>query len=116
LTYNALGPEYAAAITRGIKLSSVIDDYYSRVLDPTEHDEVAAGFTAHYRQMRSEHPGDPDTVMWEMEVYVLGNLHPRPDRLAIAHVVLAHFFERCDIFDRPPDGWEHGQPNGWSVC
>lgn len=115
LAYNALGTDYGEAIKHGLRLSPLIDQYYGRVLDAAEHDEVAAGFTAHYQQVRTEHPGDPDAVMWLMEVYVLGNQLPRAERRAAAYGVLAHFFERCDIFDRPPDRWEPGQPNGWSA-
>jgi len=114
LAYNALNGDYVDAITAGFKLSHVIDDYYSRVADLTEHDEVAAGFNAHYQQVRSEHPGDPDAVMWEMEVYVLGNRRSTRELLLTADAVLAHFFERCDIFDRPPADWQPGQSHGWA--
>jgi hypothetical protein len=49
-----------------------------------------------------------------MQIYVLGNRLPTRELLMTADVVLAHFFERCDIFDRPPAGWQAGQPHGWA--
>jgi hypothetical protein len=114
LVYNALGMDCSDAIRAGLKRSYLIDDYYADGLLSLEHDELAAGFKAHYQQVRSENSGSADDVMWEMEGYVLGNQRPRPDLLAAARVVLAHFFERCEIFDVPPDGWQPGQPHGWS--
>lgn len=114
LAYNALNDDYVDAIKAGFKLSHVIDEYYARVADLTEHDEVAAGFKAHYQQVRLENPGDPDAVMWEMGVYVLGNRHPTREMQLTADAVIAHFFERCDIFDRPPADWQPGQPHGWA--
>lgn len=50
--------------------------------------------------------GRSEDVLWQLQMYVLGNAQPRPKVLRAAHVVLAHFFERCDIFEAPPAGWQ----------
>ncbi|WP_408059262.1 ABC-three component system protein [Streptomyces mirabilis] len=72
-----------------------------------EHDEVARGFRVYYEQIRRDW-ADPEDVLWQLQMYVLGNAQPRPKVLRAALVVLAHFFGRCDIFEAPPTGWQPG--------
>ncbi|MFF9457275.1 ABC-three component system protein [Streptomyces flaveolus] len=69
--------------------------------------EVAQGFRVYYEQVRRDWD-DPEDVLWQLQMYVLGNAQPRPKVLRAALVVLAHFFGRCDIFEAPPAGWQPG--------
>jgi hypothetical protein len=119
LAYNALGWDYNEAIAEGLKYSALVERYYAEGSRVVEHDEIAAGFAAYYQLVRAEFRYDPDEVMRQMAIYVLGQEPARPASVHACHVVLAHFFERCDIFDIPPSGWEPGQPHGWqeeSAC
>jgi hypothetical protein len=69
-----------------------------------ERDEVAAGFSAYYRQAR-ENWDDPEDIFFELQKYVIGNMLQPAKTHRAALVILAYFFERCDIFETPPPDW-----------
>lgn len=75
------------------------------MIDLNERDEVAEGFSAHYRLLRHEIGDNSDEILWRMQGYVLGRSRATWDREDAADVVLAYFFEECDIFEIPPPGW-----------
>ncbi|WP_425424351.1 ABC-three component system protein [Streptomyces lushanensis] len=81
-----------------------MEAFYAGGIRTLEHDEVARGFRIFYEQVRQEYQ-NPDDVLWQLEMYVLGNERQRPQVHRAAWVVLAHFFFRCDIFEAPPSDW-----------
>ncbi|WP_433335010.1 ABC-three component system protein [Spirillospora sp. CA-294931] len=87
-----------------------IGEYYQGLLNHTEQDEVAEGFTQYYRCMREEYGDQPDEILWQMQRYVLGQAGARWDRADAANVVVAFFFDQCDIFEIPPPGWQENEP------
>ncbi|MFB6654074.1 ABC-three component system protein [Streptomyces microflavus] len=107
LDFNRIDGEEREDLLRGMRQSHLVDAFYEGTMRELEHDEVAEGFRVYYQQMRREWP-DPEDVLWQLRMYVLGNAQPRPKVLRAALVVLAHFFERCDIFEAPPAGWQPG--------
>jgi len=84
--------------------SHLVDAFYDGTVRELEHDEVAQGFRLYYEHVRNEWE-DPEDVLWQLEMYVLGNASQQPRTQRAAWVVLAHFFERCDIFEVPPQDW-----------
>lgn len=111
LDYNRLDGELRYRMVRGMRHSYLVDEYYERLHDPHEHDEVAVGFKAQYREAQ-EVSTDPEDIVWELEKYVHGNKLHHPRDLRATYVVLAHFFERCDIFDAPPHAWSPSGTEG----
>jgi len=100
LTFNAFGDDTQDELRRAIIRSNVIDEYYSDGYRVTERDEVAAAFRAEFDRIRVLVPdAHPDELLYQMELFLLGNLSSRiPERRA-ALVVLGYFFESCDLFD-----------------
>lgn len=113
MQYNELSPEYCDLLKWGMRDSGLVEEYYQRISDPLMADEVASGFTEYYRQARDEVEHDPDEIMWEMQCYVMGNQLPKPRVHAAAWAVLTHFFERCHIFESPPDDWLPEKTDGY---
>ncbi|MFD3844025.1 ABC-three component system protein [Streptomyces sp. NPDC058642] len=104
LDFNLIHDEARQDLLRGTRQSYLVDEFYAGSLRAVEHDEVARGFRLYYEQVRDEWP-DAEDVLWQLEMYVLGNGSVPPRVQRAAWVILAHFFERCDIFEAPPADW-----------
>jgi hypothetical protein len=104
LDYNGLSGEAREKLVRGMRDTYRVAEYYAGVQNPREEDEVAAGFTAHYLAAR-EQVEDPEDILFDLQQYVHGNRLHHPREMRAGWVVLAHFFERCHIFERPPADW-----------
>lgn len=111
LNYNELSDEYHDALKVGFTHSYKVEAYYGGLLDTNEHDEVAAGFNRYYRELR-QRDLPASVIMSELEDYVLGNGKVPLQKQLAAYVVLAHFFERCHIFDNPPESWSRDAQEG----
>jgi hypothetical protein len=97
-----------------MKSTHIIDEYHDMRLEAYERDEIAAGFSIYYRQVKQEWE-DPEDILLQLEMYVLGNRRQSFKTHRAAWVVLAYFFERCDIFDQPPDDWRTSDVAGSAV-
>lgn len=105
MDYNALSDDDQEMLRLGMRHTHLVEQYYQGVTDVTERDEVAADFNAYYRQMAEQHQ-NPDEVVTELQKYVAGNQRGRAGTEIALWVVLAYFFETCDIFQEPPPGWQ----------
>lgn len=104
MDYNRLEDLDREMLRRGMLYTHLVEEYYQGLTDITERDEVAADFNAYYREMAAAYPTTAE-VIYELEKYVLGNRHhDRASTTALA-VILAYFFETCDILAEPPNGW-----------
>lgn len=104
MDYNHLDQEARDDLQRGRRQSHLVEKFYTGSLRELEHDEVAEGFRIYYEELKGEWE-TPEDVLWQLEMYVLGNQLHHPKVHRAAWVVLAHFFDRCDIFEIPPPGW-----------
>jgi hypothetical protein len=104
LDYNQLGPEDREEIISRMRYTHLIDEYYQGRRDVTERDEVAQGFNAYYQQIKAVYD-DPGDVLWKLQEYIAGNARGRREEERAVMVVLAYFFETCDIFEEPPTNW-----------
>jgi len=104
MDYNKLGVDEREMLRQGMRYTHLVDEYYQGRTDVTERDEVAADFNAYYRQIADQYR-DPEDVIGELQKYVAGNQRGRPAMEVAVWVVLAFFFETCDIFEEPPPGW-----------
>jgi hypothetical protein len=104
LSFNRLSEDDASDLRSSIPYTFLVEQYYGGLNDVTERDEVAADFNAYYREVAREYE-DPGEIIWKLQEYVLGNGRSTPQTERCCWVILAHFFETCDIFERPPYGW-----------
>ncbi|SCG43678.1 ABC-three component system protein [Micromonospora inositola] len=111
LDYNRLDPDNRRSLVEGMSRTFLIEEYYAGIDDVTERDEVARNFSHYYHAISVEY-NDPDEVIFELQNYLSGNARVTPARERALWVVLAHFFERCDIFENPPPGWS--PEDSWS--
>jgi hypothetical protein len=111
LDFNEFSDETKDELRRSMYLSSEIESYYQNRVDVTERDEVASAFQEEYRRIRLD-TEDPDTTLWYLEQYVLGNGSPPPQQRRGTTAILAYFFQTCDIFENPPEGWQGATTTG----
>lgn len=111
LDYNGLCEEDRDDIISSMRYTPLIDEYYAQRSDVTERDEVAQGINSYYREIRETHE-DPGEVLWKLQEYVAGNARGSRENERAVMVVLAYFFETCDIFDEPPSSWRRAASKG----
>ncbi|MEV0453826.1 ABC-three component system protein [Catellatospora methionotrophica] len=111
MDYNRLGDDHREMLRRGMMHTHLIEGYYQSISDVTERDEVAAEFNAYYQQMAAIYD-DPEDIICELQKYVAGNARGSAAQEQALAVVLAHFFETCDIFSEPPAGWDPASLQG----
>jgi hypothetical protein len=104
LDFNAFDDDTQRQLRSAMKYTPLVERYYGQTSDDAESEEVAAGFANYYQIVRTEWD-DPEEILWQMEMYVLGNASHPPQVQRAAWVILAYFFERCFIFEEPPPGW-----------
>lgn len=105
LEYNRFSGEMRDFLLRSLPYVPQVRDYYNGLSDPFERDEVAAAFRHEYLVLREE-CDDADTVVEQLQQYILGNKKPTLKRLIEADVVLMYFFGECEIFEVPPEDWQ----------
>ena len=104
LDYNRLDSDSRMQLVDAISYTTLVDQYYVKSADQTEGEEVASGFSSYYQVVKNVWP-DVEDILWQMEMYVLGNERQAPQVVRCAWIILAYFFERCYIFEEPPPGW-----------
>jgi hypothetical protein len=101
LDHNRLSPDDRAEIARAVMHTYLVEEYYQARNDPAERDEVAEAINAHYLELR-QGSDDPGEIICGLQEYISGNARRPPEQEYAIMVVLAHFFETCDVFDEPP--------------
>lgn len=104
MDYNQLDEDDREMLRRGMLHTHLVEENYQGLTDVTERDEVAADFNAYYRGIATVYSTAAD-VVYELEKYVAGNRHLDRASARALSVVLAYFFETCDILAEPPTGW-----------
>lgn len=104
LEWNRLTGDVRGALMQGIKHSHLVEEYYAGLAAPDEGDQVAQGFRVYYDRTR-DRTDDQEKLWSALQEYILGNANPSLSSMYCAWIVIAHFFQRCDVFDVPPDGW-----------
>ncbi|SEE70655.1 ABC-three component system protein [Ruania alba] len=104
LQFSALTPDSQAELRNAMRHSPMIDDYYARRIDVNERDEVAARFNLEYRDAASSDVEPEDTLL-RLREFLAGSRVQSGPLYRAQTAVLAYFFQRCDIFENPPEGW-----------
>ncbi|MDP9795978.1 hypothetical protein J2S43_004490 [Catenuloplanes nepalensis] len=101
LDYNRLSRDDREEFVLAMRYTPMVEDYYQARTDVTERDDVAFGFHTYYRDLRQEYQ-DPAEIIWKLQEYVAGNVRGSREQERAVMVILAYFFETCDIFEEPP--------------
>ncbi len=101
LEYNNLSLASRKLLELGMQKARLVEDYFSKHVDPTFGDRVASTFTSEYEKQRSLHT-NPDEIFGLLEHFASGGSHSSPQETTAILAVIAHLFESCDIFERPP--------------
>lgn len=104
IEYNGLSEDVRETLVTALRHSYLVDEYYAGITKVDEHDLVARGFRIYFDQLRAA-TADPEELWLGLERYVVGNARVTLRATWAAAVVIAHFFERCDVFDIPPSDW-----------
>ncbi|HIW64406.1 MAG TPA: hypothetical protein H9881_18290 [Candidatus Stackebrandtia excrementipullorum] len=113
LDFNELPPHERLALLQGMRQSFLVEQYFERQRNILEQDQIADGFHRYYRGLRQREL-DAGEIIWELNGYIYGTVRPRQATQYAADIILAHFFERCHIFENPPPDWI--QPtDGWRL-
>ncbi|MEV1247617.1 ABC-three component system protein [Nonomuraea sp. NPDC050022] len=104
MEFNEFSPDAMTQMTNAMAYVPCVETYYQNVVDPTERDDVAAGFREHYLMLAEAH-SDPDRILEELIGHILGNEAKGFAEFLNALVVLMYFFGECDIFKMPPSSW-----------
>lgn len=101
MEFNEFSADAMTQMTAAMVHVPCVETYYTNVVDPTERDDVAAGFREHYLALAERHD-HADQVLEELVLHILGNEAKGFAETLNAMVVLMYFFGECDIFKMPP--------------
>ena len=101
LKANDLSDDVKTLLEEGLKKSFLVGkffrDYYP---DPTLGEGIAETFRQRYAALRSEGKS-PDEIFHALHMFAGGTQQPSSAGEAAVLAVMAHLFEKCDIFEKP---------------
>lgn len=104
LEFNDLGSSHRQEIRHGRTGLRVMDDYLaSRAgTDPEFAERLAQRFRDRYRTLRSRPALSPNDIYENLRLDAGWKASPDIKREMATRIILAYFFDTCDIFDNPP--------------
>ncbi len=103
LEYNKLSPEVQGLLALGMTKADVVGHYFeSYYPNPQIGDQIADTLGNTYDTWRGW-GADPDTIFRHLQEALHWSPQSHPKTQVASLAVLAHFFESCDIFERPPE-------------
>lgn len=103
LEFNDLSNDVAILLMSGRVKEILVQDLLSMWPDPTYGDDLASSFNSFYLELKRSGL-KADLIFNRLQKfagYDSNSIGSQVSSLA----VLSYFFERCDIFDNPPEGW-----------
>jgi hypothetical protein len=100
LDYNKLSPDAKYDIQRARPNVDIVQRYIDGMNNPQNASIIQSKMQAKYLELR-DLGYDSDEVMGKMLTFVGGDENPKVN--AAAYVILAYFFDACDIFENVPD-------------
>ena len=98
---NALSASAAVLLKEGMAKAPLVAQFFNQWHDPTLGERIAKSFRAKYESLREDHA--PDLVFAELQAWAGGAGPGSPERQLAVLTIMAYYFERCDIFERPRD-------------
>lgn len=108
LDYNRIPDEVKQYLQKGHVLAGRVEEFIRTAPEATLGDRVAKHFKEEYRLQRERHGADARAIyygLFDAIRHRVDQLDPDKEELA-AHAILAFLFNSCDIFERPPAGWQ----------
>lgn len=103
IAYNALSDNAKNLLHLGMGKAHLVEEFFHGwTQDPEFGDRIAETLTQHYQGCRNAGL-DPDMIFGYLHRLVRQSAPATPSNEIAALAVLAYFFERCDIFERPED-------------
>ena len=99
ISYNKLSKNSEILLTAGMTKASLVENFFAKWSDPTFGDKIAGAFNKKYIQLRDAGLL-PDNILMELQIFAGGSRQGPPAYQAAVLAVLAHLFEKCDIFER----------------
>lgn len=103
LEYNALSGHVQLLLNVGRQRADKVDQFFREWHDPTYGDQLAQTFTLRYKELKAQGL-PPDDIFTELQAFAGGDRRGSAEHEAAVLTILANFFEKCDIFERPPEG------------
>lgn len=104
LAYNQLSSDVGALLTAGRRKENLVNDLLLRWPDPEYGEELAESFRAKYQSLRDTGT-NPDDIFVELKSFAGGDTGEVATQVS-SLAVLSYFFERCDIYENAPSGWQ----------
>lgn len=103
LHHNLLSPHVEMLLRAGMSRVRLVQRFFEQAA-PGRRSQVVADLQGSYRAARQSNLA-PDDVFMHLQRCICGP-EPRSEELAGALVIMAFFFEQCDIFERTPSAAE----------
>ena len=103
LEANALSLVAAGYLTLGRQREALVEEYFAKHPNPAFGEDIANAFRTEYRRLRVM-GYDADRVFAALQEFASGNTRGALNHEAAVLSVLSYLFERCDIFEPPPQG------------
>lgn len=104
LKYNQLSPDVEALLTAGRRKENLVEDLLRRWPDPEYGEDLANSFRTKYQSLCSSE-SFPDDIFVELKSFAGGDTGDVAAQVS-SLAVLSYFFERCDIYENAPEGWQ----------
>jgi hypothetical protein len=101
LSANALSGDVEILMKTGMAKSDLVKRFFDDWHDPTLGDRVAERFKEEYTALKKNNVL-PDDIFSQLFVFAGGGERGTPTHEVAVLAVLAHLFEECDIYERPP--------------
>lgn len=96
---NQLSESIADLIKAGMSKALLVDDFFKKWHDPTYGEKIAAAFRGKYEQLREEFT--PNEIFHELQKWIGGSEVGKAEHQMAVLIVIAYYFESCDIFEEP---------------
>lgn len=105
IEFNRLTRPMQNKLEIGMIKSPLVKQFFDRFVDPQFGDTIADKYRAQYAYLRSKYD-DPDKIFLELLQFTGEESPPVSGESVARYAVLAYFFERCDIFEAPFEGFQ----------
>jgi hypothetical protein len=104
LEFNALGPSYRQQIQQGRSGAGVMEEYLASrfAFDPEFGERLAQRFRDRYKLICQRPELSADEIYERLRLDAGWKASPDVKREMATRIILAYFFDSCDIFKNPP--------------
>lgn len=102
LDHNDLGTDAKQYLANAFLYVGIVDRFLNGMNNPQNASDLQAEMRAKYVQLR-DLGYDPDEILGKLVSFVRG-VEDDPKTMAAAYVVVAYYFDACDVFENVPEG------------